>query len=108
MMEEICLAVKVHARGLSIPQRNGRESKCKTLCYTSAEVERMGTFLCENCKNRQHQCIRCGELEPSHEPNAKVFQCNKESCGYFYHPKCVAQLLDPNATDGTYELERKI
>ncbi|RCV30697.1 hypothetical protein SETIT_6G116100v2 [Setaria italica] len=89
-------------------KEDGRESKCRTLGYTLAEVERMCPFLCENCKNRQHQCFRCGQLEPSHGPNAKVFQCNKESCGYFYHPKCIAQLLDPNATDGACELERRI
>ncbi|XP_066395798.1 protein ENHANCED DOWNY MILDEW 2-like [Miscanthus floridulus] len=89
-------------------EKDGRESKCETLGYTSAEVKRIGTYLCANCKNRQHQCFRCGELEPSHGPNAKVFQCNQASCGYFYHPKCIAQLLDPNATDGACELERRI
>ncbi|ONM27795.1 uncharacterized protein [Zea mays] len=87
-------------------KKDGRESKCESLHYTSAEVKRIGTYLCANCKNKQHQCFRCGELEPSHGPNAKVFQCNQASCGYFYHPKCIAQLLDPNATDG--ELERRI
>lgn len=30
------------------------------------------TYLCKNCEYKQHQCFKCGELEPSDEPNAKV------------------------------------
>ncbi|XP_062192266.1 uncharacterized protein LOC133895776 [Phragmites australis] len=87
---------------------DGRESKCETLGYTSAQVKRIDIYLCENCKYKQHQCFKCGELGPSDGPNAKVFQCNNASCGHFYHPKCIAQLLEPDATDGACELERRI
>jgi hypothetical protein len=37
-----------------------------------------------------------------------VFQCIYSSCGHFHHPKCIAPLLDPDATDGTDELEKRI
>ncbi|CAL4998091.1 unnamed protein product [Urochloa decumbens] len=87
-------------------KKHGRRSECETLGYTSAQQKRIATYICKNCKYMQHQCFKCGELEPSDEPNAKVFQCNTPSCGYFYHPKCVAQLLQPGSIDGA--LEKKI
>lgn len=37
-----------------------------------------------------------------------MFQCNKESCGHFYHPKCIAVLLEPEDTDGACKLEEMI
>uniref|UniRef100_A0A0E0QHK2 Uncharacterized protein n=1 Tax=Oryza rufipogon TaxID=4529 RepID=A0A0E0QHK2_ORYRU len=52
---------------------DGTKSFCKTLGYTSREVE--------------------------------VFQCCNASCGRFYHPKCVAGLLEP---DGACGLEKRI
>uniref|UniRef100_A0A0E0EKG5 Uncharacterized protein n=1 Tax=Oryza meridionalis TaxID=40149 RepID=A0A0E0EKG5_9ORYZ len=90
--------------------KHGRKSKCRTLRFTSAELKlkESGTFLCENCEHNEHQCFKCGELEPSYGPNAKVFQCNKESCGHFYHPKCIAVLLEPEDTDGACKLEEMI
>ncbi|GJN16402.1 hypothetical protein PR202_gb03387 [Eleusine coracana subsp. coracana] len=35
-----------------------------------------------------------------------VFKCNNASCGHFYHPKCVAKLLEPD--DGACELAQRI
>ncbi|KAF0899360.1 hypothetical protein E2562_018246, partial [Oryza meyeriana var. granulata] len=90
--------------------KHGRKSNCRTLRFTSAELKlkESGTFLCENCEHNEHQCFKCGELEPSYDPNAKVFQCNKESCGHFYHPKCIAVLLEPEDTDGACKLAERI
>ncbi|WVZ95371.1 hypothetical protein U9M48_041143 [Paspalum notatum var. saurae] len=89
---------------------DGIDSACRTLGYTYAELEKMGDYLCENCKYNQHQCFKCGELEPSAEPNAKVLKCENPSCGYFYHPKCVAKLLEPDApeVDGSSVLAQRI
>ncbi|XP_006659314.2 uncharacterized protein LOC102702586 isoform X1 [Oryza brachyantha] len=89
---------------------HGKKSNCRTLRFTSAELKlkESGTFLCKNCEHNEHQCFKCGELEPSCGPNAKVFQCNKESCGHFYHPKCIAVLLEPEDTNGACKLEERI
>jgi hypothetical protein len=38
----------------------------------------------------------------------QVFQCYKASCGHFYHPSCIAKLLEPDDTDGACKLEKKI
>ncbi|KAL6640089.1 hypothetical protein ACP70R_022399 [Stipagrostis hirtigluma subsp. patula] len=81
-------------------KKDGRESKCKTLCFTSAQLKEIGTYLRRNCEYQQHQCFKCAELEPSGGPNAKVFKCNIPTCGHFYHPKCVAKLLEPDNSDG--------
>ncbi|KAJ1266992.1 hypothetical protein BS78_07G022300 [Paspalum vaginatum] len=86
-------------------KKDGRESGCKTLGYTSAQLKEIGSYLCNNCKYKQHQCFQCGELEPSAEPNAKVFKCKNSSCGHFYHPKCVAKLLEPDDSDGDESCE---
>ncbi|XP_037464141.1 protein ENHANCED DOWNY MILDEW 2-like isoform X2 [Triticum dicoccoides] len=85
----------------------GRKSKCVTLGYTAVQVKEMNKFICENCRYEQHQCFKCGELDSSHEPNAKVFQCCKLFCGHFYHPKCAAELLQSHS-NGACELENKI
>ncbi|XP_039853738.1 uncharacterized protein LOC120712091 isoform X2 [Panicum virgatum] len=54
-------------------KEDGKESKCKTLGYTSAQLKEIDSYLCKNCEYKQHQCFKCGELEPSAEPNAKYF-----------------------------------
>ncbi|KAF7072050.1 hypothetical protein CFC21_077241 [Triticum aestivum] len=86
----------------------GEDSYCDTLGFTEAEVEAMKTFLCKNCEYKQHQCFICGVLEPSDGPTAKVFLCNNATCGYFYHPKCVARKLHPNNKIEALEKENKI
>ncbi|XP_012702493.1 protein ENHANCED DOWNY MILDEW 2 isoform X2 [Setaria italica] len=87
---------------------DGEDSYCATLGYTKAEVKAIKNFLCKNCEYKQHQCFVCGELEPSDGTNAKVFLCNNATCGHFYHPKCVAQLLHPNNKNEALELEKSI
>uniref|UniRef100_J3MS88 Zinc finger PHD-type domain-containing protein n=1 Tax=Oryza brachyantha TaxID=4533 RepID=J3MS88_ORYBR len=89
-------------------QKDGVESFCETLGYTSREVKEIPTFICSNCQYKQHQCFKCGKLDSSHETNPKVFQCCNSSCGHFYHPKCVATLLEPGDSDGACELEKHI
>ncbi|KAM0867441.1 hypothetical protein ACQ4PT_042030 [Festuca glaucescens] len=86
----------------------GEDSQCDTLGFTEAEVEAMKTFLCKNCEYKQHQCFICGVLEPSDGPTAKVFLCNNATCGYFYHPKCVARRLHPNNKVEALEKENSI
>ncbi|KAF8675577.1 hypothetical protein HU200_047646 [Digitaria exilis] len=87
---------------------DGEDSYCATLGYTEAEVKAIKNFLCKNCEYKQHQCFVCGDLESSDGKNAKVFLCNNATCGHFYHPKCVAQLLHPNNRNEALELERNI
>ncbi|PUZ51084.1 hypothetical protein GQ55_6G145200 [Panicum hallii var. hallii] len=87
---------------------DGEDSYCATLGYTKAEVKAIKNFLCKNCEYKQHQCFVCGELEASDGTNAKVFLCNNATCGHFYHPKCVAQLLHPNNRNEALELEKNI
>ncbi|CAL4998121.1 unnamed protein product [Urochloa decumbens] len=87
---------------------DGEDSYCATLGYTKAEVKAIKNFLCKNCEYKQHQCFVCGELETSDGANAKVFLCNNATCGHFYHPKCVAQLLHPNKKNEASELEKSI
>lgn len=89
-------------------KEDGRESKCKTLGYTSAQLKEIDSYLCKNCEYKEHQCFKCGELEPSAEPNAKVFKCNNPTCGHFYHPKCVAKLLLPDDSRGSCELAKRV
>uniref|UniRef100_A0A0D9X6T4 Zinc finger PHD-type domain-containing protein n=1 Tax=Leersia perrieri TaxID=77586 RepID=A0A0D9X6T4_9ORYZ len=100
----------INKDGTHPTKKDGRKYNCKTLCFTSAQLKlkESGTYLCVNCEYNEHQCFKCGELEPSYGPNAKVFQCNKESCGHFYHPKCIAVLLEPKDTDGACKLEERI
>ncbi|XP_015695945.1 protein ENHANCED DOWNY MILDEW 2-like [Oryza brachyantha] len=88
--------------------RDGEDSYCATLGYTKAEVKAIKNFVCKNCEHKQHQCFVCGALEPSDGTNAKVFLCNNATCGHFYHPKCVAQLLHPNNMNEASELEKNI
>ncbi|KAK3132428.1 hypothetical protein QOZ80_6AG0521300 [Eleusine coracana subsp. coracana] len=95
-------------RSFHAKEGTGEDSYCVTLGYTEAEVQAMKIFLCENCKYKQHQCYICGALEPSDGAAAKVFLCNNATCGHFYHPKCVAQLLHPNKKIEASELEMQI
>ncbi|KAL6897368.1 hypothetical protein ACP4OV_007064 [Aristida adscensionis] len=85
-------------------KKDGRESNCKTLGFTSAQLKGIVAYLCKSCEYKQHQCFKCGELDPSCGPNAKVFKCNNPSCGHFYHPKCVAKLLEPDGSELAKEI----
>ncbi|RLM61963.1 uncharacterized protein C2845_PM14G07330 [Panicum miliaceum] len=70
-------------------KEDGKESRCKTLGYTSARLKEIDSYLCKNCEYKQHQCFKCGELEPSAEPNAKaVGRCSS----------VIIQLVDTSTT----------
>ncbi|KAK1348692.1 Protein ENHANCED DOWNY MILDEW 2 [Heracleum sosnowskyi] len=82
---------------------------CESLGYSDAQVEAMLTFICNNCQYQQHQCFVCGKLGSSDQSSApEVFQCANGDCGHFYHPNCIAELLQPCDTLETKELQLKI
>ncbi|KMZ62941.1 DNA (cytosine-5-)-methyltransferase, partial [Zostera marina] len=83
-------------------------SNCKTLGFTRAEVKAIQNYKCWNCCSEKHQCFSCGKLGSSNLSNPEVFQCANATCGYFFHPKCVAKLLHcENKTEAT-DLEKNI
>ncbi|XP_021849641.2 protein ENHANCED DOWNY MILDEW 2 [Spinacia oleracea] len=88
--------------------RAGKPSNCRSLGFTEKEVEAMPYFKCKNCQYKLHQCFSCGLLGSSDkQTGAKVFQCINATCGYFYHPHCVAKRLHGN-DDAATEVEEKI
>ncbi|XP_027127604.2 protein ENHANCED DOWNY MILDEW 2 isoform X1 [Coffea arabica] len=89
----------------------GAESNCESLGFSDKEVKAMAnqTFLCKNCQYKQQLCFVCGELGSSDKSaGAEVFQCVTGTCGYFYHPRCVAKALKFKMGDKTKDLEREI
>ncbi|KAF5184145.1 Enhanced downy mildew, partial [Thalictrum thalictroides] len=38
----------------------------------------------------------------------QVFQCSSETCGHFYHPRCVAKLLHPINESAADQIQKKI
>ncbi|TVU06595.1 hypothetical protein EJB05_49818 [Eragrostis curvula] len=53
---------------------------------------------------QRSKCITLGYTSAQQ----KVFRCNNPSCGHFYHPKCIAELLEPDDTGGVRELAKRI
>ncbi|GJZ23791.1 protein enhanced downy mildew 2 isoform X1 [Tanacetum coccineum] len=93
--------------------QEAQESKCDSLCLSPEEVketEKDGTlYYCENCRYNLHQCFACGELGSSDKSsNTEVFRCSAATCGHFYHPKCVAKLLQKDNEADPQALEEKI
>ncbi|KAM6581165.1 hypothetical protein CsatA_004939 [Cannabis sativa] len=87
---------------------SGREASCISLGYTEDEVESI-QYLCKNCEYKQHQCYVCGTLGSSDNcSGAEVFRCVLATCGKFYHPRCVANLLSPDDGVSAEDLEKKI
>ncbi|XP_056158465.1 protein ENHANCED DOWNY MILDEW 2-like isoform X2 [Syzygium oleosum] len=88
----------------------GINSLCKTLGFIDdAQVEAIPRFFCDNCKYKMHQCFACGELGSSDRAlGAEVFPCISATCGHFYHPKCVAQLIHRNDESQAQKLQVKI
>ncbi|KAK1406971.1 hypothetical protein QVD17_38581 [Tagetes erecta] len=85
-----------------------QDSSCESLCLSSKEVEDP-QYKCENCKYSIHQCFVCAELGSSDKSsNAEVFRCSSATCGHFYHPKCVAKLLQQNDKTEQQTLKEKI
>ncbi|KAG9148294.1 hypothetical protein Leryth_012239 [Lithospermum erythrorhizon] len=88
---------------------SGSDSLCQSLGYTENQIEAIETFWCNNCKYNQHQCSRCGVLGSSdRSAGAEVFPCISATCGHFYHPKCVVQILFPLNKIHAEELQNKI
>ncbi|KAF4384263.1 hypothetical protein G4B88_016829 [Cannabis sativa] len=101
---------------------SGREASCISLGYTEDEVEinlrlcllsykncQSIQYLCKNCEYKQHQCYVCGTLGSSDKcSGAEVFRCVLATCGKFYHPRCVANLLSPDDGVSAEDLEKKI
>ncbi|XP_073003721.1 protein ENHANCED DOWNY MILDEW 2-like [Typha latifolia] len=96
-------------RSFHATRRAGEESDCRSLGYTNSQLEVIQTFLCKNCEYKQHQCFACGKMGSSDKSaGAEVFLCVNATCGHFYHPKCVAELLYPDNKIEESEYEKKI
>ncbi|KAF2920354.1 protein ENHANCED DOWNY MILDEW 2 isoform X2 [Oryza sativa Japonica Group] len=66
---------------------------CQTLGYTRRQFDALNPFLCKNCELEKYQCFACMRLGSAKTDTPEVFPCASANCGYFYHAKCVAQLL---------------
>ncbi|KAI4374800.1 hypothetical protein MLD38_012752 [Melastoma candidum] len=88
---------------------DGEDSLCTSLGLTQEQVDATDTFYCKNCEYNQHQCFACGKLGSSDKSKgAEVFQCVSATCGYFYHPLCVAKLLHCQDGDAAADLHKRI
>uniref|UniRef100_A0A2P2LWL4 Uncharacterized protein MANES_15G064900 n=6 Tax=Rhizophora mucronata TaxID=61149 RepID=A0A2P2LWL4_RHIMU len=87
----------------------GEESFCESLGFTDKEVKAMQIFVCKNCKYEMHQCFACGKLGSSlKSAGVEVVRCANATCGYFYHPHCVAKLLHLEDENAAEELQKQI
>ncbi|KAK1267978.1 hypothetical protein QJS04_geneDACA005223 [Acorus gramineus] len=101
--EGICM------RSFHPTEEAGEDSDCISLGYTDTEVKAIQNFLCLNCQFKKHQCYVCGKLGSSDKSvGAEVFRCVSATCGYFYHPACVAKLLHPGNEDEAAQHQKKI
>ncbi|MFS7985432.1 putative [histone H3]-lysine(4) N-trimethyltransferase chromatin regulator PHD family [Helianthus anomalus] len=65
---------------------NGRHKKVRFFYQVNNKIYRLV---------EQHQCFVCGKLGSSNKSyGAEVFRCSSATCGHFYHPHCVAKLLE--------------
>ncbi|XP_060176109.1 protein ENHANCED DOWNY MILDEW 2-like isoform X1 [Lycium barbarum] len=86
---------------------SGAGSCCESLAYRNHQA--IQTFLCKNCRYQQHQCFACGLLGSSDKSTgAEVFPCVSATCGHFFHPKCVSELLYPDDKCRALELQKEI
>ncbi|XP_052480101.1 protein ENHANCED DOWNY MILDEW 2 isoform X4 [Gossypium raimondii] len=88
----------------------GIDSFCESLGFVNdAQIDAIPSFLCKNCLYKQHQCYACGELGSSNNTSdQEVFPCVSATCGHFYHPKCVAKLLQTDNEAEAKKLRDKI
>ncbi|XP_076959692.1 protein ENHANCED DOWNY MILDEW 2-like [Bidens hawaiensis] len=87
----------------------GTRSNCGSLRLTSRELEGVYVYQCENCRYSLHQCAVCSELGRSDiSLYTEVFRCSYATCGHFYHPKCVARLLQNNDITAQRTLKHQI
>ncbi|PWA52332.1 zinc finger, PHD-type [Artemisia annua] len=92
----------------TVESAEAAKSKCISLCLPAQKVKGSQPFVCLNCTHEQHQCFACGELGSSNKSSAEVFRCSSETCGHFYHPKCVAKLIQDESDTRAVFLEEKI
>ncbi|CAN4110199.1 unnamed protein product [Withania somnifera] len=86
---------------------SGAESSCESLAYRNHQA--IHTFLCKNCQYQRHQCFACGLLGSSNKlTGAEVFPCISATCGHFFHPKCVSELLYPGDECRALDLQKEI
>ncbi|XP_078438798.1 protein ENHANCED DOWNY MILDEW 2-like isoform X2 [Wolffia australiana] len=96
-------------RSFHATKGSGADSQCKTLGYTRAQVKAIKNFFCPNCLLKKHQCFACGQLGNSDkESGPEVFRCMSATCGHFYHPSCMAKLLNLENEIEAAALEEKI
>ncbi|XP_017699890.1 protein ENHANCED DOWNY MILDEW 2-like isoform X2 [Phoenix dactylifera] len=96
-------------RSFHATESAGEDSGCNSLGYSKAQVEAIQIFLCKNCQYNQHQCFACGKLGSSDKSaGAEVFCCVSATCGHFYHPKCVAELLCPDNKSKASKYQKRI
>ncbi|CAH9138806.1 unnamed protein product [Cuscuta epithymum] len=94
--EIICCEGKC-LRSFHATKEAGHESYCESLGFTRQQVDAIQKFYCKNCEYQKHQCFACGKLGSSDlSSGAEVFRCFNATCGRFYHPHCVAKLLNRN------------
>ncbi|KAK1418163.1 hypothetical protein QVD17_27302 [Tagetes erecta] len=88
----------------------GVDTCCESLGFkNAAEYDAIATFLCDNCKHQRHQCFVCGMLGSSDKSSdVEVFPCVSATCGHFYHPECVANLLYPSDETMAKQLKSQI
>ncbi|PIA27620.1 hypothetical protein AQUCO_07600056v1 [Aquilegia coerulea] len=86
----------------------GAESDCISLGLSKSQIEEMPNFLCLNCQHKRHQCFACGKLGSSDRSSCpEVFCCVSATCGYFYHPECIAKLLHLGNNE-SLEMQKRI
>ncbi|MCL7036389.1 hypothetical protein MKW94_003141, partial [Papaver nudicaule] len=86
----------------------GADSNCDSLGLSKAELA-ASKFFCLNCQYKEHQCFSCGVLGSSDSSSVQeVYRCASPSCGHFYHPACVANLLYPENEVQSKNLQNKI
>ncbi|XP_073225073.1 protein ENHANCED DOWNY MILDEW 2 isoform X2 [Cicer arietinum] len=96
-------------RSFHANEEDGEESSCVSLGFSRKEVQDIQNFYCKNCEYNQHQCFACGVLGCSDKfTGAEVFKCASATCGFFYHPQCVAKLLHRVVESVPMELARNI
>ncbi|KAL3503571.1 hypothetical protein ACH5RR_038020 [Cinchona calisaya] len=98
-------------RSFHATKEAGADSNCKSLGFSDEKYKEISNqiFECKNCQYKQHQCFVCGELGSSDKSaGAEVFQCVTGTCGYFYHPHCVAKALQFKMGGEAKDLESEI
>ncbi|KAI3673841.1 hypothetical protein L6452_39971 [Arctium lappa] len=93
----------------TVESEGAADNYCTSLGLPPEVEKGAEPFRCENCLYKRHQCFVCGELGSSDKSSvAEVFRCSSANCGHFYHPRCVATLLQQYGEAEPQDLEQKI